>query len=458
MSTLRTVLSSRVAAELRVRGPTPSRELRGRLGASPATFARAIASIRGELVSEGATSALTFALRRPVPGLPLEVPLYDLAPEGVRVFAVLTPVFPTGWHVRSHWPLGGYHPDLPWFLHDLRPAGFLGRLVPRQHPELGLPANIQSWSADHAVRWLHEWGVDTVGSFVLGEPAFRRLQEAGQAGVPHDERRSRYPLLAEQVMSLGVPGSSVAGEQPKFLATRLAAGERRPVLVKFSPRAADPPARRTADLLRCEHHALECLRGAGVAAAASQLVEADGRVFLEVERFDRQGEGRLGLVSLLSVAALHGAGVHDWIAAADDLYRSGAIGEVDLRRIYWLDRFGSLIGNTDRHAGNLSFFFQDGVLGSVAPVYDMLPMAYAVRSGEFATPVLSPPAPTPRFAASWREAWAVAVQFWDAVARDEAIHADLRQAARANAAALDASRRLLERLPGDDQLALFQRR
>lgn len=39
--------------------------------------------------------------------------------------------------------------DLPWFLFDLRPSGFLGRFVPMRHPELGLPVDIRAWSAEH---------------------------------------------------------------------------------------------------------------------------------------------------------------------------------------------------------------------------------------------------------------------------------------------------------------------
>ena len=439
--------AARLTQELRLRGPTPSRELRLRLGLSPATFTRTLASVRPHVVSDGATSSLVYALRRPIPGLPGSIPIYEVGPGQVRLFATLHPVEPRGFFVDSPLPVRGFHPDLPWFLHDLRPAGFLGRLVPRQHPELGLPPDIQAWSGDHALRWLHEWGVDTVGSLVVGDPAFARLHQAAPPVVAVEARAERYPALADAVMSLGVPGSSAAGEQPKFLATGSGDGEQTPVLVKFSPRVVDRSTRRTADLLRCEHHALGAVRRAGIPAAETAVVEADGRVFLEVRRFDRQGGGRLGLVSLLSVASHVGADVHSWTSAADELVNAGGIGEDDRQRIHWLDRFGTLIGNTDRHAGNLSFFLVDGTVRSVAPVYDMLPMAYAIRSGEFATPSLLPPPPTPRFPGAWRGAWAAAEAFWNLVADDEAIDPELRAAARENGALLHAHRGSLERLP-----------
>ncbi len=443
MATALDAHAARVAQALRVGGPATARDLRAQLGLSTATFTRAAAALRADLLAVGATRSLVYALRRTVPGLPAEIPVYELRPSGVRLFATLTPIAPAGWHVESPFACRGFYPDLPWFLHDLRPTGFLGRLVPRQHPELGLPPDVNRWSGDHAMRWLHEWGLDTAGAFVVGEPAFTRLQAQLPVVVSDEDRPARYTQLAEGVMSLGVPGSSAAGEQPKFLAARPSGS----VLVKFSPRGNDPTARRTADLLRCEHHALQCLREAGVPAAESEVVEADGRVFLEVLRFDRQDEGRLGLVSLHAVATHHGADIQSWTTAADDLVRGGVIDDARRRLVHWLDRFGSLIGNTDRHAGNLSFFFEEGQVRAVAPVYDMLPMAYAVRSGEFSTPVLAAPAPAPRFPGAWREAWAVARRFWGVVADDEQIHFESRRAAEANAAALDANRWMLERLP-----------
>ena len=452
----RALAVAKLTRELRARGPTLSRDLRSRLAMSPATLARTIASMRAEILATGATSSLTYAIRRVIPGLPSEIPIYEIGPEAVRLFATLHPIEPGGFFVRSSLAVHGFYTDLPWFLFDLRPAGFLGRLAPRQHPELGLPNDIQNWSADQALRWLHEWGVDTVGSLVVGEPSFRRLQQYASPEVRLEVRSERYPRLADDVMGLGVPGSSAAGEQPKFLATRVGGDERLRVLVKFSPRIVDRSTRRTADLLRCEHHALTTLRRAGVPSAGSEIVEAEGRVFLEVGRFDRQGEGRLGLVSLLAVGAREGADIHDWTASADDLVTAGVISNADREGIYWLDRFGALIGNTDRHAGNLSFFFPDGQVGPVAPVYDMLPMAYAIRSGEFSTPTLNPPVPTPRFASSWRQVWAAATEFWMVVANDAAIDEELRRAASANGAILVAQRGLLERLPADQQLPAFR--
>ncbi len=225
---------------------------------------------------------------------------------------------------------------------------------------------------------------------------------------------------------------------------------RTPVLVKFSPPVDNPPARRTADLLRCEHHALTLLRAAGVPAAASVVVEDGSRVYLEVERFDRVDGGRLGVVSLFALAAREGVDIRSWTVAADSLAALGVISQSDRARILLLDRVGALIGNTDRHAGNLSFFFAEGRVSGLAPVYDMLPMRYAPRGGEVFTPPLEIPTLTPTLPDAWRESWDIAGRFWGVVARDEAIAPELRAIASANVDSLRSSALRLEMLPGGD--------
>jgi hypothetical protein len=438
-----------VAMQLRILGPLSAGELVERARISPMALSRAARELGPELLATGRTRTRRYGLRRAIAGAPAELPLFDLAAPGVRRVGALIPVFSGGFFVDAPPPLGGFHPDLPWFLHDLRPAGFLGRLAPRQHPELRLPPDIHEWSGDDVVRWLQEWGVNASGSMVLGEAALRRaLGPSLLPAAPYGERAALYPQLAESTAALGIPGSSAAGEQPKFLAVRVDLLRRVEVLVKYSPPDTGPAARRTADLLRCEAHALRIVAEAGLLAAPAQIVSGGGRSFLEVERFDRGDAGRRGLVSLTAVAAHHGASVDSWGAAAADLQRAGVLSAADQERVVWLDRFGELIGNSDRHAGNLSFFFDEGVVGALAPVYDMLPMRYAVRDGEFRTPPLELPIPLPDRVSVWRSVWSAATSFWARVAADEALHPELRAVAAENETRLRAESGRVERLVG----------
>ncbi|CAG0987599.1 partial Toxin YjjJ, partial [Rhodocyclaceae bacterium] len=83
--------------------------------------------------------------------------------------------------------------------------------------------------------------------------------------------------------------------------------------------------------------------------------------------------------------------------------------------------FGTLIGNTDMHHGNLSFVGEHGRPYSLAPAYDMLPMAFR----PLATGAL-PDSPAPARlhpavqAATWRRALALADEF------NTRMHADNR--------------------------------
>jgi hypothetical protein len=139
-------------------------DLKVRGSLSPATFARAMATLRPELVSVGATRAQVVALIREIPGLPKEIPIYELLPGQPRLFGSLIPVEPKGFFMRSELPVQGFYDDLPWFLNDLRPDGFLGRLQVLSCADPELPTEARMWSGSQLLRWLHRWGVAGLGA------------------------------------------------------------------------------------------------------------------------------------------------------------------------------------------------------------------------------------------------------------------------------------------------------
>jgi serine/threonine protein kinase HipA of HipAB toxin-antitoxin module len=258
------------------------------------------------------------------------------------------------------------------------------------------------------------------------------------AGTQAGRARSgeTYARLAEQAIASGVPGSSAAGEFPKFPALRELAGSATPhVLVKFSGADDSPAVRRWADLLICEHLALECAAGLpGGASARSRIVQSEGRTFLEVERFDRHGEfGRSRLASLATLdAALLGDGSTDWTRVAARFAAAGLLSADDVRRIERLWWFGRLIANSDMHAGNLSF--RPLGLLELAPTYDMLPMLYApLPGGEVPSRGFEPPLPLPEQRVAWTAACAVAIEFWSRAARDARLSESFRKLCSANA-------------------------
>ena len=358
-------------------GPVASDTLRVRLQVSRATLARAIGSMAGDIVRIGAARATRYALRdrfRPLP----DFAVYRVTTTGqIVALGTLYPVRPDGFVMVQTDGVSTHYEGLPWWLNDMRPQGFLGRAYAQRHaPSLGLPADVRHWSDADALRALLASGADPVGNLLMGELARDHFVNAParQASAPAD-----YPRLAAQAISADATWSSAAGEQPKFCALS-ATGH---VLVKFTAAEVSPVSTRWRDLLVAEHLALETLHSAGIAAARSRLLDVGTQRFLDLERFDRVG--LYGRRALISLASLDGEFVGDatalWPAITAQLAKLGVITPEAHARSALLFAFGTLIGNTDMHAGNLSFISDSGQPYALSPAYDMLPMAFSPTSG-----------------------------------------------------------------------------
>ena len=92
--------------------------------------------------------------------------------------------------------LSKLHDDLPWFLNDMRPQGFMGRTFAAAHPELQLAADPRRWSADDALKAMAVYGDDLPGNLIVGEQAFERYHSLAQRASRVDSWRD-YPALAE---------------------------------------------------------------------------------------------------------------------------------------------------------------------------------------------------------------------------------------------------------------------
>lgn len=203
--------------------------------------------------------------------------------------------------------------------------------------------------------------------------------------------------------------------------------------MKNTKAASLETALRWADLLHCEHLALVILQAAGIAAASSRILEADNRVFLEVDRFDRIGTfGRTSIFSLRSIDSEYVGAGDDWARCANGLLRVSVISPEDARRMRWLKVFGSLIGNTDMHLGNLSFIRVPPTFYALAPVYDMLPMLYRPVSGETPLREFAPQAQSMEVADVWSEALQQALRFWDMASNEAGVSGEFRRICRSN--------------------------
>lgn len=426
-------LGERLVAHLRQHGPASSGRAQEFLEISQPSFSRLVAGLP-EVVRIGGGPRTRYAVLRREP-----IEVWRVTPEGtLEPFTTLRLLATDGGLTGER---AVPFDDLPWWLEDARPQGFLGRLVPRRHPEL--PPDIRLWSADTVLDYLTEFGWDVPGDLLVGEAALQQwLRHAERSPVEVDDAAEAYPRLARAVLTHRDIGSSAGGEQSKFLATCRGVA----VLVKFSPVADTPVARRIADLLRAEHHAAQTLRASAHDAARTRLIEAEGRCFLEVERFDRVGwPGRRGVVSLAALDAEFSGLGSDWVRTCQELVRVGVLDGELLSDVQLRHAFGTLIHNTDMHLGNLSFFRDGTRATALCPSYDMLPMRFFPRGHELVEVEVQPP--PPRATPGWRAAWGLACQFWRTVSEDVAISEDFRRLARQCLEGLEAQATTIRRLP-----------
>jgi hypothetical protein len=295
---------------------------------------------------------------------------------------------------------------------------------------LRVPADPREWSDDDNLIYLNAMSENLSGNLVIGDDGLRRSLArspllAAENALDPIFRHPVYLGFANEI-ARKLPESSAGGEQPKFLETLRGDEGTRSVLVKFSAPMDQPAGRRWGDLLIAEFIAHEILAEAGLAGTGAEILNTGERTFLEIPRFDRTASGgRRGLTSLHSLLAATGnLHVRDWPAAAAALHRLGLIDDTCVSTIQLLHAYGELIGNSDMHAGNLSFFLEDTLPFRLAPAYDMLPMLWAPGpQGEIVSRRFEPAPPLPSLLAIWREAAALAERFWDRLHQDDRISA-----------------------------------
>lgn len=350
----------------------------------------------GRVVFAGRTRRTRYALRRPLRGNLSDIPLYSIDAAGnATLVSKLALIHPQGTLLPladSGWPIppesrDGWWDGLPYPIYDIRPQGYLGRQIARaEHRQLDVSLNPEEWSDDDVIFVLSRVGTDASGNLLLGEEAYRRwLQNKLSSVDPVSEAElgEHYSRLAQLALVAGVAGASVPGEFPKFTALRQNGQATPHVLVKFSGPSQSAAERRWADLLVCEHLALESAANLpGVASARTRVLQHAGRVFLETERFDRVDlHGRLAVCTLDALnPAFLGDKSTDWTHLVTRLKQMGLAAGDTVRAVDHLSWFGRLIGNTDMHLGNVSFHVSSSIL-RLAPAYDMLPMGYAPLPG-----------------------------------------------------------------------------
>lgn len=364
-----------------------SKQLQAATGLSQPAVSRQIRLLAERVVKLPNGRNPKYALTRSAFGSDDKIPLFVIDAYGNNtVAAYIRPLLIRGFFVElqpggSTLLLGvdcsGLFEDLPYYLQDLRPQGFVGRQIARELAQRSsdFPTDPTRWRANHIGRYLLSNGDDLPGNFQLGEAGLLRSRRA-----PTAYSRDNYPKIADTVLAGELAGSSAGGEQPKF--TVYSKERSAYVIVKFSPPGNTAIARRWRDILITEYHATEALHAASVPAAEVELIERGDRLFLEAERFDRTEQyGRSSMISMQMVDAEYVGDGADWPNVMQSLMDQKLISSDNFFDSCVLWEFGYLINNTDMHLGNMSL----GIAGSVfkiLPSYDMCSMGFAPMGGE----------------------------------------------------------------------------
>jgi len=354
------------------------------LHVSQPTVSRALKTLGDDLVPFGAARSIQYALRDSA-RLELHAPIYRISAEGqLRELGKLIPVCPEGFVMKQADGVALHTEGLPWWLFDMRPQGYLGRAYNQRHGvRLGLPDRLTDWNDTHVLRALLLQGEDLPGNLLVGDAARELFVNAPvPEPIPSAGKEQAYAALAAAATRGEHLGSSAGGEQPKFTACALLDDGPVHVIVKFTALADNAVSQRWRDILQAEHLALGVLRDHGIAAAQSAIYNHGPQRFLEVRRFDREGAlGRHALFSIFALDAQFVGNASAWPHVVRALAKKGIVQREAEAITNLLWAFGTLIGNTDMHGGNLSFMSAHGRPYQLAPAYDMTPMAFAPTAG-----------------------------------------------------------------------------
>ncbi len=199
------------------RSPATSKEIQAATGLSQSAVARQLRGMGDNIIRLQSGRSPRYAATQNAFGGNDKLPLSIVDAHGNTVLAAyVRPLAHGGFFVEPATgmpPLllgesgNGLYEDLPYFLFDLGPQGFLGRQIAEEMAAQsdGFPTDPRRWNTNHIGRYLVSNGDDLPGNFKFGEQALLRVRR--KPAIVSDKD---YPELADSVMSGVIPGSSAS--------------------------------------------------------------------------------------------------------------------------------------------------------------------------------------------------------------------------------------------------------
>ncbi len=271
-----------------------------------------------------------------------------------------------------HEPING----LDYFscLRDAAPDAWGRRVI--ENRLFGRKENLAEGTVDESTYLLHS-GSDRTGALDFQESASKYIpRELGAAslGELHEaaERLATDQPIPPELEAALNHGTSIGGARPKAAIT----GENAKYVAKFSISTDN------FQIVKAEYVAMKLAARLGMMVAEVSLEQAVGKDVLLVKRFDRQpspsGWCRRPIVSALTVLGLD----EKWAREAtypnlvDQLRIHGLTFKKNATELFSRLVFNVLIGNTDDHARNHSFFVEGRTI-QLTPAYDITPFPRA---------------------------------------------------------------------------------
>jgi len=184
----------------------------------------------------------------------------------------------------------------------------------------------------------------------------RLLAAADQVGADGSDDMAAVKVL------LDAGSGSLGGARPK--ASVLDDG--RLLIAKF------PHMNDEWNVMAWEKTALDLAGLAGIHVPRRRLIEVGGRSVLLLDRFDREGEARIGYISAMTLVEGADGQEFDYIELAEALAEHGSSVRDDLAQLWRRIAFSVVMNNTDDHLRNHGFL-RRGSGWQLSPAFDINP-------------------------------------------------------------------------------------
>lgn len=236
-----------------------------------------------------------------------------------------------------------------------------GQTTPRSLGEIDFLLGVRDDLRQGAIRFRDPATGDFLASDDAGVPQLTGLPQLLRA-VEHLEAGEETDVELWDLLRVG---SSLGGARPKAHVTD---GDGRVAIAKFPSVRYD-----TWNVMAWEKVSLDLARQAGIRVPDSQLLRVAGRSVLVVNRFDRDGERRIGYVSAMTMLEGTDGDVGSYLDIAAVIEQTSPQASDDLRELWRRIAFSILISNTDDHLRNHGFLHTHAGAWRLSPAFDLNP-------------------------------------------------------------------------------------